>query len=70
MGVYLADFRLEDTYTIIQKYFEKSVKFSTKVKQNDFPVDSPYYRTPEDATRLELANRKRNYQAMAKCTLK
>lgn len=70
MGLYLAEFRLEDTYTIIQNYFEKSVKFSTGVKQNDIPVDSPYYRTPEEATRLELANRKRNYQAMAKCTLK
>lgn len=68
MGLYLADSRLEDTNTIIQKYFEKSVNFSTKVKQSDIPVENPYYHSPEDGARLDLANRKRNYQAIAMCT--
>lgn len=71
MGKYLADSRLEDTNTIIKKYFEKSVQFSAKVKQIDnIPVESPYYRTPEDRKRLDLVNRKRNYQAIAKCKMK
>lgn len=70
MGLYLADSRLEETNTIINKYFDKSVNFSTKVKQTVIPVDKPYYHTPEDGARLDLANRKRNYQAIAKCKLK
>lgn len=71
MGKYLADARLEDTNTIIEKYFERSVGFSTKVKQNseNITADSAYYYTPEDRKRLDLENRKRNYQAIAKCKL-
>lgn len=71
MGKYLADARLEDANTIIQNYFEKSLVFSTNVKQKgeNIPVGNPYYYTPEDRKRLDLENKNRNYQAIAKCKL-
>lgn len=70
MGEYLADARLEDTNTIIQTYFSKSVSFSTNIKKSEhIPVGSAYYYSPEDRQRLDLENRKRNYQAIAKCKL-
>lgn len=71
MGEYLADARLEDTKTIIDKYFTKSVSFSSNLKKSEnIPVGSAYYYSPEDRQRLELQNKKRNYQAIAKCKSK
>lgn len=71
MGEYLADSQLEDTNTIIQTYFERSIGFSTNVKQKSehITVGSAYYHTPEERERLDLENRKRNYKAIAKCKL-
>lgn len=72
MGEYLADARLEDTKTIINHYLLKSVTFSLNVKQQmdeHISVGSVYWKSPEDRQRLDLENRMRNYQAVAKCKL-
>lgn len=61
MGEYLAEARLEDTKTIIDKYLLKSIESSTNLKE----IEGKIYRQPlEEIKRL---NRKRNYQAMARC---
>lgn len=69
LGEYLAEARLEDTSTVIQTYLIKSTNFSTKFKKNAGAIapESPYYQSPQQIERVELANRKRNYLAMAKC---
>lgn len=61
MGEYLAETHLEDTKTIIDKYLLKSIESSSNLKE----IEGKIYRQPlEEIKRL---NRKRNYQAMAKC---
>lgn len=68
MGEYLADARLEETRTIFKSYLEKSLMFSANLKINDkITLGSTYYHSPEERQRLDLENKRRNYQAMAKC---
>lgn len=69
MGEYMADGRLEDTKTIIDTYFLKSIRFSSNLKNKNHvkSESSYYYYAPDEKERLELENRKRNYQAIAKC---
>lgn len=68
MGEYLAEARLEDTRTIFKSYLMKSMMFSANLKMNDkIAAGKTYYHSPEEKERLDLENRRRNYQAMAKC---
>lgn len=67
-GEYLADARLEDTNIIIKSYLQDSVTFSAtiKTKGEDFRK-KPFYHPPKEREHLDMENRKRNYQAIAKC---
>lgn len=70
MGEYLAEARLEDTNTIVKSYFMKSIKFSANLKNNEpIKAGKAYHLPVEQRTRLDLENRKRNNQAMAKCKI-
>lgn len=69
MGEYLAEARLEDTKTIIQKYLMESMVLSSKLKKMDLShvTNTDYHHPPEESERLDLLNKKRNYHAIAKC---
>lgn len=67
MGEYLADARLEDVNTIIKSYLMESIMFATRLEQKTISVGSVYYYPPEEKERLYAENKKRNYQAIAKC---
>lgn len=68
MGEYLAEARLEDTNTIVKSYFMRSMKFSTNLRSKDL-TGKAYNLPAEERMHLDLENRQRNYQAMAKCMI-
>lgn len=70
MGEYLAEGRLEDTNEIVKTYFMRSMKFSANLRTYNKDIGVKAYNPPpEERIHLDLDNRKRNYQAMAKCKI-
>lgn len=68
MGEYLADTRLGDIDVVIETFLDESLMFASNIRKNGEKFHGKsYYCSPAERDRLELDNRKRNYQAIAKC---
>lgn len=66
-GEYLAETRAENTKAIIDSYLRKSVTYSTKFLISTFAETHELYKTKDERERFHLANKQRNYKAIAKC---
>lgn len=66
-GEYLAETTQGNTRTIIENYLKESVKLSTKYANLKMTQISNVHKTEKERQDFNVANKQRNYRAIAKC---
>lgn len=67
-GEYLAETTQGNTKTIIENYLKESVKLSHKYAELNMAQSSALHKTERERQDFNVANKQRNYRAIAKCT--